>query len=968
MPKKIFELAKDLGMNALDLVEDLKQKGFVVKNHMSEVTDLDVDKIRALFKTPSVSEDLTVKKKIIKKKAPTKAEELIAETQQAAALKEDELRAAAHKKKASVIRRKVTEAVEAPTAPREDHHFSLRSEVTAIQSAQAHAAEVEEAKELLESTETHEIQEEIQVEEIVAETDAELSANENEAVAEKEISPSVAPKVVIRTGGLRVVSRPEIKAKVIQPIEAPAAPVSKLVSSEKVKNELYKEKVHRFTPVFIPPKVEKKEKVVEKEADAKGVQAKKKPLTPVVPDPAVVLEDDDVANSKKRLGGLASMMSGKVKVANRSLLLSEEKTEEELKTYSLALSSLGKPIYTQMRKKKVHLGPSGQTLLTEVKESKRVIQVHGSVTLLDLAQKLSIKFSELADKVLEINLLVKPEDQIGLKLATQIAALYNYRVDDKAFDEKAVIGTVTTTSEEKEKWPIRSPVVTIMGHVDHGKTSLLDYIRKAKVASGEAGGITQHIGAYQVNVGEKKITFLDTPGHAAFASMRQRGAQATDIVVLVVAADDGVMPQTKESVKFCEQAGVPIIVAINKMDKVGINTDRVKKELTEINLLPEDWGGQTQCVGVSALTGTGVDDLLEAINIQAEIMELRSNPKGAAEGLVIESKIEPGRGPIATILIKSGTLNKGDSIVVGETCGRARSLTDYLGNQLKDAGPSTPVQILGLEEVPMPGDILNVVKNEREARKIVENRINDKKLLAATPVKKAVTLEDFFAAAPTEGAEKKILNLVIRSDVQGSYEAVRSAAETLGNNEVGVKVIGGGVGAITDNDVLMAASSGGIIIGFNMRPVTTARRLAEERGVEIKTYSIIYELVNEIKLALEGLLTPEFAEEYCGRAEIRETFVIPKVGTIAGCLVVDGKIFRGCSVRLLRDGKILHDGKLSSLKRFKDDVKEVSGGYECGMGLESFNDLKVGDLFEAYNKVEKRRKLEDVAGSTHATL
>lgn len=961
MPKKIFELAKDLGMNALDLVEDLKQKGFAVRNHMSEVSDEDANKIQALFKPAAPVEDSAPKKKVIKKKAAApKAGDAAVET----SAKEEDKAASTAKKKSTVIRRKGGEEADAP-AHKDEIHFNLHDEVASIQAHQAQQAEDAEAKqqeqqeEVLEAAQEENVAEEQVVEEVVE------TPVQTPAPAKKEERSN--PNVIVRSGGLRVVSRPE-KMAPQTPVPVPEAKVEvrKAADIQEKKSELYKEKVHRFTPVFIPPKVEKKEE------ENKGVQAKKRPPvtgTPAVAGPHVVeAVDDEDANSKKRLGGLATMMSGKVKVASRALLLNEEKTEEELKTYSLALSSLGKPIYTQMRKKKVHLGPSNQTMITEVKESKRVLQLHGGVTIEDLAQKLSVKLSELTDKVLEINLLVKADDYIGVKLAAQIAALYNYRVEDKAFDEKAVIGTKATSTEEKEKWPLRSPVVTIMGHVDHGKTSLLDYIRKAKVAAGEAGGITQHIGAYQVNVADKVVTFLDTPGHAAFASMRLRGAQATDIVVLVVAADDGVMPQTKESVKFCEQAGVPIIVAINKMDKPGVNPDRVKKELTELNLLPEEWGGQVQCVGVSALTGDGVDNLLEAITVQAEIMELRSNPKGAAEGIVIESKIEPGRGPIATILVKTGTLTKGDSIVVGETCGRARSLMDHLGNQLKDAGPSTPVQILGLEEVPMPGDIMNVVKNEREARKIVENRINEKKLLAASPSKKTVTLEDFFSAAPVEGSEKKILNLVIRSDVQGSYEAVRSAAETLGNNEVGVKVIGGGVGAITDNDVLMAASSGGIIIGFNMRPVTTARRLAEERGVEIKTYSIIYELVNEIKLALEGLLTPEFAEEYCGRAEIRETFVIPKIGTIAGCLVVDGKINRGCSVRLLRDGKIIHDGKLSSLKRFKDDVKEVSGGYECGMGLESFNDLKVGDLFEAYNKVEKRRKLEDVAGSNNATL
>jgi translation initiation factor IF-2 len=579
----------------------------------------------------------------------------------------------------------------------------------------------------------------------------------------------------------------------------------------------------------------------------------------------------------------------------------------------------------------------------------------------ELAQKLSQRFESFANKALEMNLLVREDDYIGVKLSNQLAGLYNYRVEDKAFSEEAILNK--PTGEDKSAFPTRNPIITIMGHVDHGKTSLLDYIRKAKVASGEAGGITQHIGAYSVNVKNSTLTFLDTPGHAAFGAMRQRGANVTDVVVLVVAADDGVMPQTVESIKYCKNANVPVIVAVNKIDKPAANPDKVKQGLVDYGLLPEEWGGETQYVHVSALTGEGVDNLLEAIQLQAEIMDLRENAKAPAEGVVIESKIEVGRGPVATILVQKGTLSKGDAIVVGETSGRARSLMDFSGKMLNSAGPSTPVQILGLEQVPTPGDILNVVKNEREAQKIVDNRINERKSMAATNVEaKKVSLEDFFANAQNNSeAEKKVLKLIIRSDVQGSYEAICSAVEKLGNSEVSVEVIGGGVGAITDNDVNLAASSKGFILGFNMRPVTTARRIAEDKGVDIKTYSIIYELINDVTLALEGMLTPERIEKYIGRAQVRETFNIPKVGMIAGCAVIDGKIERGGNIRLLRDGKIIHDGKLSTLKRFKDEVKEVKNGYECGMALENFNDIKVEDIIEAYIMEEKKRTLSQEA-------
>ncbi len=556
-----------------------------------------------------------------------------------------------------------------------------------------------------------------------------------------------------------------------------------------------------------------------------------------------------------------------------------------------------------------------------------------------------------------MNLLLKKDDDIGVELASELAALYDYRVENRAFDEDAALGQVE--EEDKSHLPVRNSIITVMGHVDHGKTTLLDHLRKTKVTEGEAGGITQHIGAYSVKVSGSTLTFLDTPGHAAFGSMRQRGADVTDIVVLVVAADDGVMPQTKESIRYAKKAGSPIIVAINKMDKEGANPERIKQEMTEFELVPEDWGGDTMYVPISALNGDGTDDLLEAIKLQAEMMDLREDPKGQAEGMIIEAKLETGRGAVATCLVQKGTLKKGDAIVCGENYGRARSLMDTLGQNVQSAGPSIPVQILGFNTVPSPGDTLNVVKNEREAKKIVENRIADRRKLENVEKPQVNSLEDFFAQAPEDMTEKKILNLIVRTDVQGSFEAIKNAVEALGNDEVGVEVLTGGVGAITDNDVQMANNSNGFLIGFNMRPVTSARKMAENLGIEVRTYSIIYELINDITLALEGMLEPEKIEKYIGRAEVRDTFTIPKIGTIAGSAVIDGKIERGCNIRLLREGKIIYDGKLSTLKRFKDEVKEVSNGYECGMALEGFNDIKNNDLIEAYLLEEKKRKLEE---------
>ncbi len=906
MPMKIFELAKELDMGAIELVEDLKTKGFEVRNHMTALSDEDVEKVMASYKAST--ETATVAKKVVKKKTVKKA---------AASEDGETPKKAVTRKKRTVIRKKAGESDDEAETPNQSSSLQEALSASSEERADDKPTTVTKRK----------------AAEVDADSDGDTDAVETETTAaEKTAKPT----------GLRVVShaKKEAPAKPAR-VEQEEDSTSEDSGDEK---EYYKEKVHKFTPVYIPPADETSDSSDE---------------TTTSDD-----EDDDAkkASDKKRLGGLATMMSGKKAIVSRSAAITQERADSELKSYQ-ALSGTGRPLYTTIKKKKSYAGPTQGTNITEVKESKRVVKIVGAVTSIDLARKLKVKLKDLIDEALSINLLLKQDDYLGFGLASELAALYDYRVEDTAFDEDEVLGKSTLSDEEKEKLPLRDPIITIMGHVDHGKTTLIDYIRKAKVAAGEAGGITQHIGAYSVTARDKTLTFLDTPGHAAFANMRQRGASVTDIVVLVVAADDGVMPQTKESIRFIQEAGVPVIVAINKMDKEQANPDRVKQELTEFNLMPEEWGGDTQMVPISALKGDGVDDLLDSIAIQAEILDLRADPSGSAEGVVIESKIEQGRGPVATILVQSGTLKKGDSIVVGETFGRARSLTDSTGAQVNSAGPSIPVQILGLNEPPSPGDVMNIVKNEREAKKIVENRIADRKALAAAPAKPKMSLEDFFAAASDSATEQKELNLIIRADVQGSYEAIVGSLSSLSNQEVSVKVIGGGVGPITDNDINLANSSGAYVIGFNMRPMTSARKLSEQFGIDVKTYSIIYELINDVKLALEGLLDPDFIEEFTGRAEVRETFQVPRIGTIAGCVVVDGSIKVGCNIRLLRDGKILHDGKLSSLKRFKDDVKEVKNGYECGMGLENYNDVKIGDIFEAYTMTEKKRTLEDVRSS-----
>ncbi len=913
MPKKIIDMAKEMGVGPYELVEQLKQKGFDVRNPMSELTDAEVAQVMggSTGSPGNTGADDASAKKVVKRKVVKKTNSV----DDAPAVDASAEKKSTVKRKKVILRKSGDESVDG-----NEYASEVEGETSELVDVQAPEVLVESASE---ESETE-----------VVQVEQSIEAATSDGPPADEMKPQF---------GLRVVSKPKPAApKVESPAQTSNAPA-------KGQEENAGPKVHRFTPVYIPPKP-----VTEVAAG------------PVDPDMVIVDEDDDSddkkkGDGKKKIGGLAIMMSGK-KVVNRATHIQQSRADDELKSYS-ALSSLGRPIYTQLKKKKNYAGPSMSTIITEMKDSKKVVEIHGAVTLEELSKKLKVKFKELKDQVLDINLLVKSDDWVGVDLAGQIAALYGYKVEDVTFNEEEVLGIVALSTEDKEKLPLRNPIITIMGHVDHGKTTLLDYIRKEKVAAGEAGGITQHIGAYSVKVSDKTLTFLDTPGHAAFAAMRQRGADVTDIVVLVVAADDGVMPQTRESIKFCEQAGKKLIVAVNKMDKEGVNPDRIKSELAELNITPEEWGGDTQFVHISALKGDGIDELLEAIAVLSEVMELRADPKGMAQGVVIESKIEQGRGPVATVLVQSGTLNKGDSIVVGETYGRARSLMNDRGEQLKSAGPSMPVQIIGLNEAPSPGDQLYSAVNEREAKRIATNRLNERKELDATPVKKKLSLEDFFANSAEVGKEKKTLNLIIRTDVQGSFEAVRQSLEVLGNNEVSVKVIGGGVGAISESDVMLAANSGGFIIGFNMRPITTARRLAEEKGLDIKTYSIIYELINDVKLALEGLLDPETVEEFIGRAEVRETFAIPKIGTIAGSLVIDGKIKDGCNIRLLRQGKIVFDGKMSSLKRFKDEVKEVKNGYECGIGLENFNDVKVDDIFEAYMMVEKKRTLDQPAAT-----
>lgn len=577
-------------------------------------------------------------------------------------------------------------------------------------------------------------------------------------------------------------------------------------------------------------------------------------------------------------------------------------------------------------------------------DAAKAIVLRDGITVKELAEKIGKQPSEIIKKLIMIGVMATINHELDYSISEKIAEQYGINV--KKEEEKDIEDELINDWEDNPKdLKSRPPVVTIMGHVDHGKTSLLDVIRKTHVTLTEAGGITQHIGAYTVEIQGNKITFLDTPGHEAFTSMRARGAQATDIAVLVVAADDGVMPQTIEAINHAKAANVPIIVAINKIDKNNANPDKVKQELTEYGLVSEDWGGDTICVPVSAKTKEGIDTLLEMILLVAEMQEIKANPDRLAKGIVIESKLDKGRGPVATILVKSGTLGIGDPIVAGLSFGKVRAMFDDKGKSIKSASPSIPVEVLGFNEVPDAGDIMYALKDERVARQIVDGRIAVNKGKMVTESHR-VTLENLFSQIQEGGVKE--LDIIVKGDVQGSVEALKQSLERLSTEKVKIKAIHGGVGAITESDVILASASNAVIIGFNVRPETKAMTLAEKEKVDIKTYRIIYEAIDDIEAAMKGMLDPEYKEVVQGRTEVRAIFKVSSIGTIAGCYVLEGKINRGYDIRVIRNGIVINEGKLASLKRFKDDVREVSAGYECGLNIEKFNDIKEGDIIEAY--------------------
>lgn len=747
-----------------------------------------------------------------------------------------------------------------------------------------------------------------------------------------------------------VIEEPRVEAVVpVAPVVpepvAPVAPVSVLDAEQLAKREEEARKQAELIALQseeVRAKQEKEQRLkeqqqaeAEKAAEQPAKEAEAKPTT--LHKPAVV-EDKDKKAAKKAKGATAAPGSW---------------ADEQNKKRSLKVrGDAGGPGGWRDRKGAKHKGGEGKHAFTAPTEPLvREVLIPETITVADLAHKMSVKAAEVIKALMKMGSMVTINQVLDQETAMIIVEEMGHVAKPAQLDDPEAY--LTEDAHEAEQLP-RAPVVTVMGHVDHGKTSLLDYIRRAKVAHGEAGGITQHIGAYHVETPKGMVTFLDTPGHEAFTAMRARGAKATDVVVLVVAADDGVMPQTIEAIHHAKAAKVPLVVAVNKIDKPEANPERIKQELVAQEVVPEDWGGDTMFVEVSAKSGQGIDNLLDSVLLQAEVLELTAAKDAPAKGLVIESRLDKGRGPVATILIQSGTLRQGDVMLAGSAFGKVRAMYDENGKLIKEAGPSIPVEILGLSDVPGAGEDVLVLHDERKAREIAlfrQGKFRDVKLAK----QQAAKLENIFEQMGEE--EVRVLPLIVKADVQGSYEALAHALQKLSTSEVKVNIIHSGVGAITESDINLALASKAVVVGFNTRADAPARKLIDSSGVQVRYYNIIYDVVDDVKAALSGMLAPEQKESVLGLVEVRQVFRISKIGTVAGCYVLDGLVKRSASVRVLRANVVIHTGELDSLKRFKDDVKEVKAGYECGLSLKNFNDLQEGDQLEAFEMVEVARSL-----------
>jgi translation initiation factor IF-2 len=943
---KVYELAKELSLPPLELVDKLNGLGIKVKSHMSDLSSDDATRARselgekkaapaakkAASKTRKKADAASsateappaAKTTAAKATASKSAAAKTAKTAAKAAAPEAPAPAPAASAQSPIIRRRVkadgvTETLSAPVPgyqrqtdemqPSEEAAYEMHGEEGA-----AHAHE---------SAESYAAQQ-AAYEAAVAEQAAEQASAGGASAAEAAASATGAEATASSASpGPETSGAPKTRAPIVLP-PRPVAPRRSILKVVEVTAPPPRPMIKPSGPPPVAP------------------LARPKPGTPGA---AGAVGDRVFKMTKENLDQMAEEEAAKKRGGGGGRIPEVKPEDVRFADYRK------KEMVFLPKKKKLPVGKQiKQTQVTQAAAHKRVVQMEDTITVQDFANQLSVKAVDVVRKLMKMGVMASINQVIDFDTATLIAGEYQYEVKNVAFKEESLLDT---TEDKPEQMQARPPVVTIMGHVDHGKTTLLDSIREANVAGGEAGGITQHIGAYTVYPKDsdgkartdKPITFIDTPGHEAFSVMRARGANVTDIVILVVSADDGVMPQTREALSHAQAAKVPIIVAVNKIDKPGANPEKIKQGLSELNLLAEDWGGDTMFVPVSALKKTNLDKLLEAILLQAEVLDLKGNPEANASGTVLEARLEKGRGPVVSVLISRGTLRPGDAIVAGPFSGKVRALTDDQGRQLQEVTPGLAAEILGFEGVPNAGETFNAVETEADARKLAATRVDQARAKISGSGAK-VSLEDLFAKV--QAGEAKELNVVVKADVFGSVEAIKESLVKLSTPKVKVKVLLAAPGGITESDVLLASASGAIIVGFNVRPETKARQVAEAEHVEIKSYTIIYELLDDIKGAMTGLLDKKKVEKFLGRAEVRQTFNVPKVGTVAGTAVIDGKIIRGANVRLLRDSRIIFDGKMATLRRFKDDAKEVASGFECGIGLENYNDLKPGDIIEAY--------------------
>jgi translation initiation factor IF-2 len=944
---RVYEFARDLNMTNRELLDKIRDLDFDVSSHMSSLDEDVVANIKAaLFGKDKDDklEEKRVRPTVIRRRkvAPPKASETIEASVEAISEESPEPEVS---EKAELPEPQPPEKVEV-SEPEKPEETPAPEKTPVVKKRKVDAAAKIISKPTLKEADVQEVPDEwTPAEEIPVAPPVPPSVEEK---TEKEVVEEQPP---VSSG------EPEEEKPVVEeltPATAEEATESENVEAKQEPTEKTVEPPVAKTPVEKPPVT--KAKKGKKEVPAKIIKLPTKPKQPLVAEkrpassrPASPAAPDQPSSTKeKKKGWRKKGADGENRYGKKKGGFRKREIVEGAALYSGKRGRRGK------KGGKQKAAPIGQkTQITTAKAIKRRVKVDETIVLSELAKRMGIKANEMIVKLMGLGVMATVNQTIDYDTAVLVAGEFDYEVEKASFEEEVILKK--TEKDDPEKLVPRPPVVTIMGHVDHGKTSLLDVIRKTRVTEGEAGGITQHIGAYHVQTEKGVIAFLDTPGHEAFSAMRSRGAKVTDIVVLVVAADDGVMPQTVEAINHSKASDVPIIVAVNKMDKPDANPDRVQRELSEHGLVPEAWGGDAISVMVSAKKNTGIDELLEMILLQAEVLELKANPDKLASGHVVEAKLDSGRGPVATVLVQEGTLRGGDSVVCGMHYGKIRVLQDDLGRTVESAGPSMPVEIVGLSGVPMAGDELVALADEKDARQVSQHRMQKQrsKELAKT---NRLSLEGLFEKM--QQGEVKDLNLIIKADVDGSIEALRDSLVKLSNDEVSINVVHAATGTITESDISLAAVSNAIIIGFNVRPNAKVQEMAAEENVDMRFHNVIYNVIKEVKNAIVGMMESIYEERVLGRAEVRQTFHVPKIGTIAGCYVTDGKIQRGHSMRLLRDGIVTYEGKNSSLRRFKDDVKEVQSGYECGIGIENYNDIKVGDVIESYFMEEIRPEME----------